>query len=100
MDAFEQRGILSRPLASWAVVPGVEAASEDLEHAAELAYREGLPLLLIGWVGLPPEGDASLLVHIIHPPESNRRPVITNSLQDPTESTQEQPTPPTDEDSE
>jgi hypothetical protein len=44
MDAFEQHGILPLSLASWAIAPGVEAASGDLEHAAELAYREGLPL--------------------------------------------------------
>jgi hypothetical protein len=44
MDAFEQRGILSLPLASWAVAPRVETAAGDLEGAAELAYREGLPL--------------------------------------------------------
>ena len=46
MDAFQQRRILSISLALWTVAPGVEAAAGDLEHAAELAYREGLPLLL------------------------------------------------------
>jgi hypothetical protein len=46
MDAFQQRRVLSVPFAVRALDPGVEAASGDLEHAAELAYREGLPLLV------------------------------------------------------
>ncbi len=44
MDALEQRGILLIPLALRPAAPGVETASRDLEHAAELAYREGLSL--------------------------------------------------------
>jgi hypothetical protein len=45
VDVFEQRRIVPIALAVRAFAPGVETAAGDLEHSAELAYREGLPLL-------------------------------------------------------
>jgi len=45
VDAFEQRRILPIALAVRAFAPRVETAAGDLENSAELAYREGLPLL-------------------------------------------------------
>lgn len=45
MDPFHQLRILFVPLAVRALHPSVETATGDLQDAAGLAYREGLPLL-------------------------------------------------------
>jgi hypothetical protein len=45
-DPLYQGRVLSLPVAAWAPAPGIEAAPGDLEDMAELAYREGLPVLI------------------------------------------------------
>jgi hypothetical protein len=45
-DSLDELGIVSFSIAVGTAKPRVEAAAGDLEHSAELAYREGLPVLL------------------------------------------------------
>src|SRR5262249_5118356 len=46
MDLLDELGVGAITLAVRALRPGVEPAAGDLEDAAELAYREGLAVLL------------------------------------------------------
>jgi len=45
-DSLQQGRVVSLSLAVGTFAPGVEAAAGDLQDSAELAYREGLPLLV------------------------------------------------------